>query len=104
MFGGPLPNQVLLSRWFDKARGKAMGIAYLGIGVGGALVPLLAYTLTQAYGWRGALRILGLLMIAIALPMAYFVPRAGAAPRAVGSVGRAAVAQEHPRRGRRSTS
>jgi MFS family permease len=74
VFGGPLPNQVLLSRWFDKARGKAMGIAYLGIGVGGALVPLLAYTLTQAYDdWRAALRILGLLMIAIALPMAYFV-------------------------------
>jgi len=73
VFGGPLPNQVLLSRWFDKARGKAMGIAYLGIGVGGALVPLLAYTLTQAYGWRGALRVLGFLMIAIALPMAYFV-------------------------------
>ena len=73
VFGGPLPNQVLLSRWFDKSRGKAMGIAYLGIGVGGALVPLLAFALTQAYGWRGALRILGLLMIAIALPMAYFV-------------------------------
>ena len=43
VFGGPLPNQVLLSRWFDKARGRAMGIAYLGIGVGGALVPQLAY-------------------------------------------------------------
>ena len=82
VFGGPLPNQVLLSRWFDRARGKAMGVAYLGIGVGGALVPLLAYSLTQAYGWRGALRILGFLMIAIALPMAYFVrepARAGGA-------------------------
>ena len=73
VFGGPLPNQVLLSRWFDTGRGKAMGIAYLGIGVGGALVPLLAFTLTQAWGWRGALRILGLLMIAVALPAAYFV-------------------------------
>jgi sugar phosphate permease len=73
VFGGPLPNQVLLSRWFDKARGKAMGIAYLGIGVGGALVPLLAFALTQAYGWRGALRILGFLMIAVSLPVAYFV-------------------------------
>jgi sugar phosphate permease len=81
VFGGPLPNQVLLSRWFDKARGKAMGIAYLGIGVGGALVPLLAFSLTQAYGWRGALRILGMLMIVIALPAAYFVrePARGAA-------------------------
>ena len=28
--GGPLPNQVLLSRWFDKGRGRAMGFAYLG--------------------------------------------------------------------------
>ncbi|HEX2340626.1 MAG TPA: MFS transporter [Vicinamibacterales bacterium] len=73
VLGGPLPNQVLLSRWFDKARGKAMGIAYLGIGVGGALVPVLAFALTQAYGWRGALRILGFLMILIALPFAWFV-------------------------------
>jgi sugar phosphate permease len=73
VFGGPLPNQVLLSRWFDRARGRAMGIAYVGIGVGGALVPLLAYTLTQEFGWRGALQILGLLMIAVSLPAAYFV-------------------------------
>jgi MFS family permease len=71
--GGPLPNQVLLSRWFDKGRGKAMGIAYLGIGAGGALVPILAYTLTQSVGWRGALWWLGLLMIVVALPAAYFV-------------------------------
>jgi MFS family permease len=71
--GGPLPNQVLLSRWFDKARGKAMGFAYLGIGVGGALVPLLAYWLNITLGWRGALRVLGILMIVLALPMAYFV-------------------------------
>jgi MFS family permease len=78
--GGPLPNQVLLSRWFDKARGRAMGIAYLGIGVGGALVPLLSNYLTQSYGWRGALKILGVLMILIALPAALFVkePKPGA--------------------------
>ena len=46
--GGPLPSQVLLSRWFDRTRGKAMGIAYLGIGIGGAIVPLLAQWLTDA--------------------------------------------------------
>jgi len=70
---GPPPIQVLLSRWFDKSRGKAMGIAYLGIGVGGAVVPLLSYWLTAHYGWRGALRGLGLLMIVLALPLVYFV-------------------------------
>src|SRR6266849_6035968 len=83
--GGPLPNQVLLSRWFDAARGRAMGVAYLGIGVGGALVPLLAYRLTQALGWRGALRALGVMMIVIALPAALIVrepaPRGDGAAR-----------------------
>jgi sugar phosphate permease len=71
--GGPLPSQVLLSRWFDAARGRAMGIAYLGIGIGGALVPIAAYALTQTFGWRGALRGLGALMVLIALPAALFV-------------------------------
>lgn len=71
--GGPLPNQVLLSRWFDRARGKAMGVAYLGIGIGGSLVPLIAHALTQSFGWRGSLRGLGILMIVIALPAAWFV-------------------------------
>jgi sugar phosphate permease len=70
---GPLPNQVLLTRWFDKARGRAMGFAYLGIGIGGALVPLLSVWLVQNYGWHNALRILGVLIIVLALPLAYFV-------------------------------
>jgi MFS family permease len=89
VFGGPLPNQVLLSRWFDRARGRAMGIAYLGIGIGGAIVPLLAYTLTQQFGWRTALQILGGLMILVALPAAYFVKEpsgAAQAPRTVPSL------------------
>ena len=71
--GGPLPNQVLLSRWFNAGRGKAMGFAYLGIGVGGAIVPLLSAALVNAFGWRIALQVLGGLIIALALPFAYFV-------------------------------
>jgi sugar phosphate permease len=76
--GGPLPNQVLLSRWFEGARGKAMGAAYLGIGLGGAIVPLAAHALTQAFGWRTALQVLGAAMIAIALPTALLVKEAPA--------------------------
>jgi MFS family permease len=82
VLGGPLPNQVLLSRWFDRGRGRAMGIAYLGIGFGGALVPLLAGELTQTFGWRGAIRALGILMIVVALPAAWFVREPAAAARA----------------------
>ncbi len=71
--GGPLPNQVLTSRWFNKSRGKAMGIAYLGIGVGGMLVPQIARALNMHMNWRSSLMILGLLMIAVSFPMAWFV-------------------------------
>jgi len=71
--GGPLPCQVLVSRWFDKTRGKVMGIAYLGIGVGGAIVPLLSAWLTARFGWRLSLQLVGGLIVLIALPLAYFV-------------------------------
>jgi sugar phosphate permease len=70
---GPLPNQVLLSRWFDKSRGKAMGIAYLGIGLGGAIVVQISAFLARLYGWRMALTTLGILIFIIAFPLAFFV-------------------------------
>jgi MFS family permease len=73
VFGGPLPIQVLLSRWFDKSRGKAMGIAYLGIGLGGAAVPWISNTLIHQFGWQMALRILGLVIIAVSLPLTFFL-------------------------------
>lgn len=73
VFGGPLPCQVLISKWFTKNRGKAMGIAYLGIGAGGAMVPLLATKLESNLGWQNALTILGVLIVIIALPMAFFI-------------------------------
>jgi sugar phosphate permease len=71
--GGPLPNQVLLTRWFDKSRGKAMGFAYLGIGLGGAAVPWVSHLLVQHFGWQAALKILGIIIVVIAFPMAFFV-------------------------------
>jgi MFS family permease len=69
--GGPLPNHVLLSRWFQKSPGKAMGFAYLGIGLGGAAVPWISHALVRHFGWQAALRTLGLLIILIALPAVF---------------------------------
>jgi MFS family permease len=70
-----------LTRWFDNSRGKAMGIAYTGIGLGGAAVPWISHTLAQHFGWQAALRILGLLIIVIAFPVAFLVKEPPAAPR-----------------------
>lgn len=71
--GGPLPVQVLLSKWFDKGRGKAMAVAYLGIGLGGASVPLVSHALVERFGWHAALRILGIAIVVLSLPMALLV-------------------------------
>lgn len=73
VFGGPLPCQVLISRWFDKNRGKAMGIAYLGIGAGGAFAPQIIRALEGNFGWHLALTLLGILVVLIAFPMAFFI-------------------------------
>jgi sugar phosphate permease len=73
VFGGPLPCQVLISRWFDKNRGKAMGIAYLGIGVGGAVVPHMAAALEKNLGWHTSLATMGVLGVIIAFPLVYFI-------------------------------
>ncbi len=71
--GGPLPNQALISRWFDKSRGKAMGFAYLGIGIGGAITQKIAAWLTGIYGWHWALIVLGIAMLALAMPLTAIV-------------------------------
>lgn len=94
--GGPLPNQVLLSRWFDKARGRAMGIAYLGIGIGGAIVPQLAAWLIASFGWHDALRIIGVLMILIAFPAAFFVKDSPAEAAGMSAATARAAAERPP--------
>jgi MFS family permease len=78
--GGPLPNQVLLTRWFEKSRGKAMGVAYLGIGLGGAVVPWLSHYLVEHFGWHAALPSLGLIVFAVAFPLAFFLKEPQPAP------------------------
>jgi sugar phosphate permease len=65
---GPLPCQVVISNWFSRLRGRMMGIAYVGIGAGGAVIPWLVKWLRESYGWRGALAILaGLVFVTLAL-------------------------------------
>jgi len=54
VLAGPLPNQVLLSRQFNRGRGRAMGLAYLGIGIGGFAAQHISQALIEALGWRKA--------------------------------------------------
>jgi len=73
MFAGPLPNQVLVSQWFRRMRGRVMGVAYLGLGIGGALAPILFTWGIKALGWRQAFFYAAFLILALLLPVALFV-------------------------------
>jgi MFS family permease len=73
--GGPVPNQVLISHWFNRMRGRAMGLAYVGIGVGGAVAPVLAQYLIRHIGWRAAMLIFGGAIFLFLLPLVLFVVR-----------------------------
>jgi MFS family permease len=55
-----------------------MGLAYLGIGFGGAAVPWISHALVDKFGWQAALRLLGALIVVISLPLILIVREAPA--------------------------
>jgi MFS family permease len=72
---GPIPNQVLISNWFRAKRGRAMGTAYLGLGAGGAVSPILINSLIQSFGWRHAFEIIGALILIVLFPVSQWITR-----------------------------
>lgn len=72
---GPIPNQVLISQWFRRLRGRAMGIAYVGIGIGGAIAPLLAAYLVRHFGWRAAMLSIAGIIFLLLLPLVFLTVR-----------------------------
>ncbi len=72
-FVGVLVNTVLISNWFRRNRGLAMGIALTGTSFGGALIPQIATPLITSYGWRTAMISVSLLVWLILLPATIFL-------------------------------
>jgi MFS family permease len=75
VLAGPIANQVLVARWFRVRRGRAMGYAYLGLGLGGVISPLLVNSLIRNFGWRYALEIVGLLVLVVLFPVGVWITR-----------------------------
>ncbi|HUE82486.1 MAG TPA: MFS transporter [Pyrinomonadaceae bacterium] len=66
----PLSYNRVLSHWFDKRRGLALGLATIGIGISTFIMPLLAHYLVASFGWRAAYMLLGLLVVVVTIPVA----------------------------------
>ena len=72
ILSGPIPHQIMVSHWYRRNRGSAMGIVYVGVGLVGAAGPWLIRPLTETYSFRTALLVVGFVMVA-AWPVALFV-------------------------------
>ncbi len=62
-FSGPIPHQLIVSQWFRRNRGKAMGIVYVGVGLMGSLGSFLVKWITDDFGFRTALFVLAGLVL-----------------------------------------
>jgi MFS family permease len=70
----PIPYAAVVTQWFDRQRGLALGIATSGVGLGVALLPPFLAMMIGAFGWRYAYVGLGIAVLVLAwLPVALFV-------------------------------
>ncbi|MGI8746001.1 MAG: MFS transporter [Bryobacteraceae bacterium] len=72
ILSGPIPHQIIVSNWFKKNRGKAMGIVYVGVGLIGAVGSYIVKPLTAHFGFQTALVILGAMMF-LTWPVVLFI-------------------------------
>lgn len=71
ILSGPIPHQIIVSHWFRKRRGFAMGLVYCGVGIFGSLGSYLVKYVANEHGFRAALMMIGL-MVLLAWPLAIF--------------------------------
>jgi len=67
-----LPYMRIVSNWFNKKRGLAIGASVSGIGLGYAYTPILVQSIIDTQGWRAAYYVLSLIVLFIALPLIIF--------------------------------
>lgn len=63
---GIVPSSALIARWFRRRRGFALGLSVTGSSIGGFIAPPLLTWMFMAYGWRTALLVTGVVVIALA--------------------------------------
>lgn len=67
-FGTFVTVNAVIANWFDKKRSRAMTLMYIGFGLSGLMVPVLALLIGQ-YGWRTSLLIIGIAMWLVGIPL-----------------------------------
>jgi len=74
-FSNAIAMFTLLSKWFVRKWGTAMGITMAGGSIGGMLIQPLVGIIAQNFGWRTTYLFAGLLVLVINVPLILFVLR-----------------------------
>ena len=72
-----LPYSQSITEWFSRRRGIALSLMMSGVGLGIVVMPPLAQSFIDEFGWRNAYLALGGLMFAAAVPLPALLLRRG---------------------------
>lgn len=72
---GPITYSHVVSRWFDRQRGLALGLTMFGLGLGAIVVPPASQYFIALVGWRATFAILGCAILLVPLPVLVLVLR-----------------------------
>jgi MFS family permease len=64
-----VPYGLVVSRWFSRQQGLALGLTMTGLGLGAMIAPPLAQSLIARYGWRSAFAIAGGAILLVPVPI-----------------------------------
>jgi MFS family permease len=64
-----VPYSMVVSRWFNRRRGLALGLMMLGLGIGAVVMPPLFQHLIARFGWRSAYVLAGVVVLLLPTPI-----------------------------------
>ncbi len=74
-FAGTLVVHAVLSKWFERRRGRAIGIAALGLSAAGVITPSLLTPIVDSEGWRAGWQLLAVVTLVLFVPAAMLFRR-----------------------------
>lgn len=68
-----LPLSLIINNWFYEKRGVAIGIAFMGSGIGGMIFNSLVGRWIVSYGWQSSYQILSVILLLAIFPCTFFI-------------------------------
>ncbi len=73
VLAGTLAAQTLVTRWFEKKRGIAMGVSASGTSIGGFIFPPIVANLIIGYGWEQTALIIAAAAVVLTVPASWWI-------------------------------